>query len=154
VQREQPQHRALANRAERNRLPVPPGRERSQYLDPEAAAPVPPVILSGGAVRLPGAREPRPGGTAPIRGGIMPNRIMSGNFMPVSPLPGVLRDGGPLPGSRGRGADQFLVLIGSQPQHRCQPVQRLPPWPAGPALLEVLQRAEADPGLAGQLPLG
>jgi hypothetical protein len=183
VQREQAQDCPLADRAERNRLPVTPGRERSQYLDPEAAA-SDPVVLSGGAAPLPGARGPRPSGTAPVRGGhgpapstgtfrlstlapgtvplpraarssgIMPDGIMSVSLMPAGPLPGGLICGGPLPGSRSRGADQFLVLIGGQPQYRGQPVQRLPPWPPGPALLEVLQRAEADPGPAGQLPLG
>jgi hypothetical protein len=66
-------------------------------------------------------------------------------------MPGSLMPGGPVPHGR---ADQFLMLIGGEPQRSGQPVQRLPPWLAGPALFEVLQRAEADPGPAGQFPLG
>jgi hypothetical protein len=51
------------------------------------------------------------------------------------------------------GAEQFFMLIRGQPQHHGQPVQRPPSRPGRPALLDVLQRTQADPCLNGQLPL-
>jgi hypothetical protein len=58
-----------------------------------------------------------------------------------------------VPPRRRDGGGELLALISGQPQHRGPPLQRPPPRPHRPALLQILQRAKADLGPAGQLPL-
>jgi hypothetical protein len=49
--------------------------------------------------------------------------------------------------------DQVLDLIDAQLQERGQASQRPGPGPDGPALFEVLQGSEADPGPLSEFPL-